>query len=110
MVIIEDKIKHKAMVAQQTLSRLGPVRAIYLFGSQIDGRADKWSDIDLAAFLDGVENWDFFQVSHATGLVMKEAGVDVEAHFFPSSQLDHPEKGSFADYILKHGVRIYGED
>ncbi|HUT54284.1 MAG TPA: nucleotidyltransferase domain-containing protein, partial [bacterium] len=80
--------------------------AVYIFGSQVEGRADEWSDIDLAAFMDGVESWDLQRRTEVMAHVQFEVGFDVEPHLFPASALQNPERGSFAEYILKHGVRI----
>jgi len=33
--------------------------------------------------------------------------AQVEAHLFPASDLDDPPRGGFAQYILRHGVRIF---
>jgi predicted nucleotidyltransferase len=94
------------LAATRTLAGLGAVRAAYLFGSQAEGRADSWSDIDVAAFLEGIEDWDIERRAKAMALVMEQAGSNVEAHLFPASALENPVRGSFAEYILQHGVRI----
>jgi predicted nucleotidyltransferase len=106
MVVLDAGIKDKALLAVAILSRLGTVRAAYLFGSQVDGTADEWSDIDVAVFMDGVENWTLPRQVSAMTQVMMEAGDDVEVHLFPASSLESPGRGSFAEYILKHGARI----
>ena len=109
MAVIPADIRRQALAATRTLERLGTVRAAYVFGSQAEGRADSWSDIDVAAFLEGIEDWDLQRRATAMALVMEEAGSNVEAHLLPVSALEKPEPGSFAEHILKHGVRIYGE-
>ena len=106
MVVLDTKVKEKTQTAIRTLSRLGTVSATYLFGSQVEGRADEWSDIDIGVFMDGVENWDMQRRVQVMVLVMEEAGSDVEVHLFPSSALENPGRGSFAEYILRHGVSI----
>ena len=106
MVILETEVKEKTLAAIRTLSRLGTVRNAYIFGSHVEGRADEWSDIDIAVFMDEVENWDLQRRVKAMVLVMEEAGSDVEVHLFPSSTLENPGRGSFAEYILRHGVSI----
>ena len=63
-----------------------------------------WSDIDIAVFMEGVETWDILQRARAMTQVQKEAGLDVEAHLLPVSNLEHPQPGSFAEYILEHGI------
>lgn len=36
-----------------------PFRAVYLFGSRVQGKAGKWSDIDVAVISDKLKrNWD----------------------------------------------------
>jgi predicted nucleotidyltransferase len=106
MVVLDTGIKDKALLAVEILSRLGTVRAAYLFGSHVNGNADEWSDIDVAVFMDGVELWDLPRQVSAMTRVMAEAGDDVEVHFFPASSLENPGRGSFAEFILKHGVKI----
>ncbi|HUT62638.1 MAG TPA: nucleotidyltransferase domain-containing protein [Anaerolineae bacterium] len=106
MALLDTRIENRALAAARTLSRLGTVRAVYVFGSQVEGSADRWSDIDVAAFMEGIENWDILQRARAMALVMEEAGSAVEAHLYPVSALENPGQGSFAEYILQHGVRI----
>jgi predicted nucleotidyltransferase len=104
MAVPDAGVNEKALTAIKTLSRLGTVRAAYLFGSRVNSRADEWSDIDIAVFMDGFETWDIQRATHAMVLVMEEAGDDVEVHFFPTSVLEHPGRGSFAEYVLQHGI------
>ncbi|MCX5646090.1 MAG: nucleotidyltransferase domain-containing protein [Phycisphaerae bacterium] len=99
----------QALAAAKTLARLGVVRAAYVFGSQVDGAADAWSDIDVAAFMEGIKHWDIRKRAEAMALVMEEAGSDVEAHLFPVSALENPAPGGFAEYILRYGTRIFGQ-
>jgi predicted nucleotidyltransferase len=51
-VMMEQRIK----VAVAAVLRFGRVVCSYLFGSQVEGTADRWSDIDLAVFVEGVES------------------------------------------------------
>ena len=106
MGVLAPEIERKALVGIRVLSKFAPVRAAYVFGSQVDGGADKWSDIDLAAFMDDVENWDVLRRADVMAAVMDETDANVEAHLFPSSSFEEPLQGSFAQYISKHGVRV----
>lgn len=106
MVVLDPRIRDKALLAASVLGRLGSVRAAYVFGSYADGRADQWSDIDLAAFIEGVETWDMEKRAKVMALVMTEASADVETHLFPTSALTAPERGGFAEYILQHGICV----
>ena len=106
MAILDAEVKRRALAALRTLSRLGTVRAAYVFGSHVEGGANRWSDIDVAAFMAGIETWNIRRRARAMTRVQGEAGLDVEAHLFPDSILDNPPPASFVEYILKHGVRI----
>ncbi len=106
MAVLDAEVRQRALLAVETLGRLGPVRAAYVFGSHAEGRAHAWSDIDVAAFMEGIESWDIQRRARAMVQVQEEAGLDVEAHLFSDAPLDHPEAGSFAEYILQHGVCI----
>jgi len=92
------------------IGRAKPVRAAYLFGSQINGTAHEFSDIDLAVFVRGVENWDFQKRVDLAVQVRIQVDNDVEVHFFPGGVLDNPPVASFAEYVIENGIRIWGEE
>ncbi|OHB62853.1 MAG: hypothetical protein A2Y76_03260 [Planctomycetes bacterium RBG_13_60_9] len=107
MGAVDTAIENRARAAVKVLSRFGAVRAAYLFGSHVEGAPDEWSDIDVAVFMEGIEEWDIHQHVAAMALVMAKVGSDVETHLFPVSSLDNPPRASFAQYILRHGIRIF---
>jgi predicted nucleotidyltransferase len=107
MRTIDPAIESRALAAVKVLSDLGVVHGAYLFGSHVEGTPDQWSDIDVAVFMEGVEHWDIHQHAEAMALVMEKVGDEVEAHLFPALALDNPPRGSFAEYILRHGTRIF---
>ncbi len=107
MGTLDTAIESRALAAVRVLSGLSVVRAAYLFGSHVEGTPDQWSDIDVALFMEDVELWDIHQRAEAMALVMERVGSDVEAHLFPASALGNPPRGSFAQYILRHGTRIF---
>ena len=108
MARVDEMIETKARKALQVVNRSVTVVAAYLFGSQITGNADRWSDIDLAVFAEGVEAWDLRDRAKAAVQVQKEAGDELEVHFFPASALQEKARDSagFATWILIHGVEI----
>lgn len=106
MVVLNAVIEKRARAAVAVLSRQAPVRAAYVFGSQVDGQADRWSDIDIAAFVEGMERWDLQRRAHAAVRVQRNVGDDIELHRFPAHYSAHPPVASFASYILRHGIRI----
>lgn len=106
MAALDAEVKRRALAAARILGRMVPVRAAYVFGSYVEGVTHQWSDIDVALFLDGIETWDMRRRAQAMFQVQKEAGLDVEAHLFSALALERPEEGSFALYIMNHGVRL----
>ncbi|MDD5308668.1 MAG: nucleotidyltransferase domain-containing protein [Deltaproteobacteria bacterium] len=96
----------RARRAIDVLSGEAVVRAAYIFGSQAEGTADEWSDIDLAAFVEGVESWDIERRALAAVRMQKIAGDDMELHLFPAASLSNPEPASFVAYILRCGARV----
>jgi predicted nucleotidyltransferase len=106
MAVLDAEVRQRALAVRETLARLGAVRAVYVFGSHADGSADEWSDIDVAAFMDGIDDWDLDRRVHAMTRVQLEVGLDVETHIFPDTVRRHPQRGSFTEYVLKHGIRV----
>ncbi len=108
MAQVDVAVEQRARTAVACLSRFATVTAAYLFGSQVEGRADQWSDIDLAVFVEGLEAWDIHDRARIAAQVQKEAGDDIELHFFPAEALQRHHKASFAAWVLNHGVRLAG--
>ena len=106
MVALDAEVKRRALEATAALARRGTVRAAYVFGSHVEGQADEWSDIDIAAFMDDVESWDLWRRTRIITDVQKEVGYDIEAHLFPASCLKSAEPDSFAAYVMEHGIPI----
>jgi len=106
MAIVDAVITDRADEAVRVIGRWGHVRSAYLFGSQVEGTADQWSDIDIAVFVDGAEDWDFDRVSRACAEAQHQAGLDIEIHIFPASSYENPPRASFAQHILQYGIRL----
>lgn len=96
----------RVMKAVEVVSQLSEVAGAYLFGSHVEGTPDEFSDIDIAVFVEGAEGFDMIRIARTTARVQKEAGDDIEVHFFPAGALASPEPASFSDYIIRHGKRI----
>ncbi len=106
MARIDPSVTEKAKAALEVLSRMTEVDSAYLFGSQVEGRSDEWSDIDLAVFIEGLDSWSLRDRVGAAVEVQKAVGDDVEVHFFPALAAREPPPASFADWILTHGVEL----
>jgi len=103
---LDPETERKAKGAIAALSHLTQVVRAYLFGSQVEGTADRWSDIDLAVFVEGLEKWDLHDRARASVQVQKEAGDDIELHFFPARSLREPDPAGFAAWVMAHGVEV----
>ncbi len=106
MAVIDDLILRRARAALEVIARQARVRAAFLFGSHVEGRADEFSDIDIAAFVEGAEQWDLTRHVEAAVEARKQVGYDIELHFFAAELLDEAPKASFAAYVQSHGVPI----
>jgi len=107
MAGIDARIVERARRSVAVMSRYAKVKGGYVFGSHVNGMPDADSDIDVAVFLEGVEDWDLSRQVHVVCDVQKEAGDDIEIHCFHAESLTYAEPASFAAYVLKHGVCIY---
>ena len=106
MVALNAEVRRRAMQTATSLHRRGVVRATFVFGSHAEGRAYEWSDIDVAVFMDDVESWNLWRRTRLMTEIQKEVGFDIEVHLFPASALAAPAPGSFAEYVIQHGVMI----
>ena len=106
MVGIDTAIEVKTKTALGIVSRFAHVVSAFLFGSQAQGTADKWSDIDLAVFVEGLDSWDVHDRARISVHVQKEAGDDIEVHFLPAHTLIERDPAGFAAWVLSHGVEI----
>lgn len=106
MVTLNPELMRRARETTQAIQREAVVRATYLFGSHVEGRAHEWSDIDIAAFVEGSQDWNIWRRAEVAARVQMEVGFDVEPHFFDARNLDQPVRGSFAKYIIEHGIRV----
>ena len=106
MAQLDAVIEGKTHAALAVVSRLARVVRVYLFGSQVEQTADRWSDIDLAVFVEGVEEWDLHQRARVSAQVQKEAGDDVEVHLLPARALQEHDPAGFAAWVLAHGIEV----
>jgi hypothetical protein len=75
MAIIDEVIEAKFRKAVEVLNRNVTVAAAYLFGSQVTGKTDRWSALDLAIFADGIEGWDLKDRARQRSWCRKKQGM-----------------------------------
>lgn len=106
MAALSIRVKKKAIESIRIIEQFLPVQKAYLFGSHVEGLPDQWSDIDIAIFSSQVQNWDLEKRVSLISRMQKAVGYDVEIHLFPADVLEQSEGGSFANYIISHGVQL----
>ena len=106
MAVIDDMIQQRARRAVEVVAQQARVRAAYLFGSQVEGTADEFSDIDIAAFVEEAEQWDLPQRVRIGIEAQRQVGDDIELHLFPAKLIENPPAASFAAYVQSHGTPI----
>jgi len=106
MAEIDKVIEERIRTAVATVSRFGSVACAYLFGSHVNGQVSICSDIDVAIFIEELEEWDIHHRARVATQVQKEAGDELEVHFLPSGALEERKNSSFAAWVLAHGVEI----
>lgn len=106
MVVVSHLIEDRIRRAAELVSRHAMVEAVYIFGSHVNETADKYSDIDVAAFVRKTEKWNLIKRSRISAEIQKAVGDDLELHLFSADALEHPEPASFASHVVKTGIRI----
>lgn len=101
-ILTSDRVQ----TALRVVAQHARLARAYLFGSQVSGTADRWSDTDLAVFVEGVESWSLHDRARLAADVQREAGDDVEVHLMPARMLTEHDPASFAAWVLAHGVEV----
>lgn len=99
-------MKSTAAEALRVLGRHVRIAGAFVFGSQVEGTSDEYSDIDLAVFVEGCEDWGIRRCAQTAALVQREAGDNIEIHFFSAKALTNSEPASFATYVKERGVKV----
>ena len=98
--IVNEKIKNFINLLENNNYK---IQKAYLFGSHATGKADEWSDIDLALISDKFKGDRFLDILSLTDFIYK-AGQDISPLPFRSEDF---ENSLFArDEILKKGIQI----
>ena len=96
-------------IIEKGLARVGErirIEAAYLFGSQLTGEANEYSDIDLAVFSPDVDGLNFVERVHLTSEIAIRCDSSLELRLFPSCALANARPTNFAGYIIARGKRL----
>lgn len=92
--------------AAKLLGNYVSLKAGYLFGSYVNGKPHKYSDIDLAFFSPNVNRMGLEEKVSLISKVSEQVGSDVEIHLYSNKCLKSARPTNFYGYILKTGRRI----
>jgi len=84
------------------------VERALVFGSQVEGRAHRWSDIDVAVFSPEADDIGLRQYLDMMLRVGKTVGYDLEVHLYPTRELDPRHMSPWSRHVLQTGVQVYG--
>ncbi|NQU06364.1 MAG: nucleotidyltransferase domain-containing protein [Calditrichaeota bacterium] len=93
----------------RVVKRLGKeieVNATYIFGSQVDGSADEYSDLDIAIFVENFIKWTLMRQVKVSCRMKEAEGDDLDLLFFDADELPNPSPASFAGWVVRNGVRV----
>ncbi len=82
------------------------INAVYIFGSQVDGSSDEYSDLDIALFVDNFSKWTLMKQVKTSCRVKEAEGDDIDLHFFDAAELPNPSPACFAGWVVRNGVRV----
>lgn len=104
---IDQKIIRLSRKSIKLLKKRIPVEAAYIFGSQVTGKTDEWSDIDIAAFCPGIDDMRIEKKINLKVKVEMELGrTPVELHLYDSSRLKKARPTNIYGLILETGIQI----
>jgi predicted nucleotidyltransferase len=98
--LVSQKIKAFIDILEQNNIK---IQRAYLFGSYASGKADKWSDIDLALISDKFIGNRYLDLLSLTEFILK-AGQDISP--LPFRNEDFEDSLFARDEILKKGISI----
>jgi predicted nucleotidyltransferase len=90
----------------EVLSTRIAVTAVFLFGSQVSGRAGEYSDVDVAVFTPARESMTWDEELDLALLVATQVAPHIELQFFRPERMEHPRPGGFEREVLEHGKRV----
>ena len=106
MVIDKSVLTLRVNRVIKRLSNETKVHATFMFGSQVDGNADEYSDLDIAIFVDNYIKWTLMKQVKVSCRIKEAEGDDLDLHFFDADELPNPSPASFAGWVVKNGVKV----
>jgi predicted nucleotidyltransferase len=107
MAKTKNQINKLEFQAIKYLKEYFDVRQIILFGSQLTGKANKFSDIDLAVISPDFDKKSFEDLVSIFAKITLLCDNAIEIHPYSLDALKEARPSNFLGYILKKGKVIY---
>ncbi|MCK4251347.1 nucleotidyltransferase domain-containing protein [candidate division WOR-3 bacterium] len=105
MAFRKDEIISEIRDLIKTIEKNGiSISAAYLFGSYARGKANEWSDIDVALVSDNFSGIRFYDVEKLLS-VLKKYNNFIEFHPFKTAEFN-PSSNLFVKEISENSIRI----
>jgi predicted nucleotidyltransferase len=78
-----------------------------LFGSQLSGKNDRWSDIDLAVISPDFNGKSYEEIINTFAELAVKFSSKVELHPYTPNDVKEARPTNFLGYILKNGKVVY---
>ena len=105
MAFRKDEIISEIRDLIKTIEKNGiSISAAYLFGSYAKGKANEWSDIDVALVSDNFSGIRFYDVEKLLS-VLKKYNNFIEFHPFKTAEFN-PSSNLFVKEISENSIRI----
>lgn len=107
MVKAKNKIDKVVFQAVEYLQEYFAIKEVILFGSQLSGKATKFSDIDLAVISPDFQNKSFEDLANIFAKLSLLCNSSIEFHPYSLSDFKEARPTNFLGQILKTGKVIY---
>ena len=102
-----SKVKRLINSAIKYLSSYFQIEKVILFGSQANGKARRYSDIDIAVVSPDFVNINFDDLLGVFSKVSLEVSSDIEIHPFTPKDISEARPTNFIGHILETGKIVY---
>lgn len=107
MAKAKNKIEKIAWQAIECLKEYFDIKEVILFGSQVSGKTNRFSDIDLAVISPDFKRKRFEDLAHIFAKISLFCNNTVEIHPYSFDDLKEARPTNFLGQILKTGKVIY---
>jgi predicted nucleotidyltransferase len=86
------------------------IKEVILFGSQMEGRADEFSDIDLVVISPDFSGRSYEEILNTFAELTLRCGSNIELHPYTDEDLKNARPTNFLGFVLKTGKVVFRND